>query len=228
MKLIILFLLNILITSSVLADYTIEEQVKSVKKLLPIKITDRITFTRIENFNNNITAYLVIDAIVKNRIKFVDGMKKMMLKSECTDPFKRTLMYNQDVVYEYKYYDKKYTYLGSNYIHEKKCINNNYPWDKFYTHEVNKFDKEFNINTNIGINNGKKHKCEVQGTKITVILKDNFLYILDDLNYRKFQHTTIRDTYENVNDNNYKIRVDGTNLYFLNGIRQTVVKCKEK
>ncbi len=46
--------------------------------------------------------------------------------------------------------------------------------------------------------------------------------------YWKYTLTSQKDTYTNPKDDNYRLRIDGNNIYFLNGIKQTFVECKRK
>lgn len=223
----IIFILGILLTTNIFSDQIVDDMVNDMKKLLPIKIGDSLTLTRIENSDNHISNYLIVDGKIKNRIKFTDGMEEIMLKSECTDPFKRVLMHDRKLVYEYKYYDKEHTLLGSNYFYENKCVQNNYPWDEFYTHEVSKYDKEFNINNN-GIKSERAYECKVQSEVFTLRLKKDIVHMSSGDRYWKYILTSQKDTYANPKDDNYRLRIDGNNIYFLNGIKQTFVECKIK
>ena len=225
-----IFLILLLLSINVSADMTVEEQVQSMKEDLPFKIADKMTLTRIEylNSSNVVVSYIVIDGEVKNKIKFVDVIGNMMIKRECTDPFKRILMHNNKLKYEYKYYDKYETFLGSNYIYEKKCVRSNYKWEEFYEHEVKKFKKEFNISEEFGIKSGRAFVCDLKGYQSEVVFKDNNLYLLTGEDYRKYIPTLNTSIYANENDKSYTARIDNNDIYLSNGIRESKITCVRK
>lgn len=226
-----IFLILLSLSINVYSDMTVEEQVQGIRENLPVKIADKMTMTRIEYLNspNVVVVYILIDGEVKNKSKFVDVMGKMMVKSECTDPFKRILMHKNKLKYEYKYYDKYETFLGSNYMYERKCVSNNYEWEEFYEHEVKKFKKEFNINDEFGIKSGKTFVCDLEGYKAEVIFKDNTLYLLTGEDYRKYVPTLNTSIYANEKDKSYTARIDSSNnIYLSNGTREVKVTCVKK